>query len=350
MRKNERVFYYLLTLLESFPPSAWREELYVRSPHFTSENLGGKVVITPTRRDAELVLDDLAPRLSLKKRRGEGNHYYVVSKPEVVRALNIFNWFVRRSWRVKEVSIVWALAYVAKAKGWEERPIPLGSVAEISGYDPLVCAEVIEKLVKAEPQGGGPAHGDYTIDRQQITRVIRELAERLPTWSEELVMSTLCCRPGLSVEDVYKLVMEHGLSLRAVYKIVEKLKRENYIVRLRYYRVSTKGPMRELLSANCRNCFYGHTTEERCFQDTMRQVEHFIKRHYGKELAEEDKVTFYKTLRLIPYSSRALKRVLIALRLLHELNSLRKEGYLATMLRKFEEKYGLKILGDLSEN
>jgi len=336
--------------LESFPPSAWREELYVKSPHFIFENLGGKAIITPTRRDSEIVLDGLARHLSLKKRREEENHYYIVSKTEVIKALNIFNWFVRRSWRIKEFSIIWALVYVASAKGWGERPIPLGSVAEISGYEPLVCAEVIERLVKAGQQSSRAGQEDYAVDRREVGKAIQELLERLPTWSEELVMNTLCCRPALSVEDIYKQVMENGLSLRAVYKIVEKLKRENYIIRLKYYRVSPKGPMRELLSANCRNCFYGYASEERCFQDTMRQVERFIKRHYGRELSQEDKTTFYKALRLIPYSSRVLKRVLIALRLSHELNNLKKEGYLATMLRKFEEWYGLDISGKPLEN
>jgi len=101
--------------------------------------------------------------------------------------------------------------------------------------------------------------------------------------------------------------------------------------------------MRELLAANCRNCFYGYTSEERCFQDAVRQVESFMKRYYGKEIKPDDKIILHKTLRLIPYSSRILRRMLTALRLMHELNNLRKEAYLATMLRKFEEWYGVDL-------
>ncbi len=343
MRKNDKSFDYLLVLLESFPPSAWREESYVKSPHFIFENLEGRAVLTPTRRDAEIILDELSRSLSLRKRREDNTYCYVVSKNEVIKALEIFDWFVRRSWRIKEFSIIWALAYVARAKSWSGN-VPLGSVAELSGYEPLLCVEVIERLLKTGQKKDVITNGEgYTVSRQQVSMAVKQLLDKIPIWSEELVMNILCSKLGASVEDIYKQVIEHGLSLRTTYKVVEKLKRENYIIRSRYYRVSPRGPMRELLSANCRNCFYGYTSEERCFQDVARQVELFIKRYYGREIKQDDKEAFYKTLKLIPYSSRILRRMLIALRLIYELNSLKKETYLPTMLRRFEEWFGVEL-------
>jgi len=307
------------------------------------------LVLTPSSRGADIILNSMQQGLGLTKKR-DGNNYYVVAGADIARAFHIFQWFVRRSWSRKEFTILWALTYAGKLKGWGEKPIPLETVAELSMLDPEICASLIQRVISRNDRHGKmivEGHGSITVSKPLVEEAIRSVLTSIPTWSEELVMYTLCSRPNASVADIYRQLSIYGFSVRSIYKLVEKLKAAGFIVRLRYQRVSPKGPMRELLIANCQNCFYGYTSEERCFKDVFRQVETFMRRSYGRELSPDERMKLYKSLRPIPYSSRTLKKVLALLQTLDRLGRSAREAYITTVLKKFEDVYGLRDLKDL---
>jgi len=326
------------------PPSVWCEEAYVESPYITFENVEGELVLTPSKRSAEIILNNMQQSIGLVKKRNGGNNCYIAAGADIARAFHIFQWFVRRSWKGKDITALWAITHVARAKGWGEKPIPLDTVAELSRLEPERCASLIQDTISKYGKIMVEGNDSIIVSKAAIESALRAVMSTIPTWSEELVMHTLCSRPNASVADIYRQASIYGFSIRSIYKLVEKLKAAGFIVRLRYQRVSPKGPMRELLVANCQNCFYGYTSQERCFQDVLRQMEAFMKRRYGKELSFDEKMKLYKSLTLIPYSSRILRKILTALQTMESLRGrLTKEAHTMTVLKKFEEIYGVKV-------
>jgi len=331
-----------LSLLGSFSPSDWSEELYSRLPPYVLENTGGKVLLLPMKTQVELVLDDLCSPLGLKKRK-QGHTYYVVNKSDSIRAFRQFDWFLRRSWKKKDFAVLWAVVYILQTKGWN-RGVSLESVSEITGLDPKQCAKIFEELLEArvfESRINGFA--EYEVDRKKVELVFEKLISELPSWFEEVIMKNLCSGTGGSIADIYENLFTLGLTVGAAYKIVERLKDQGYIYPMRHFRVNEKGPMRELLSANCRNCFYGYTSEEKCLLDTFRQLEDAIERYYGKKLSSEERKSLYLSIKSIPYSSRICRRVLESLRLIHQVEGITKEGRVLSMLKKIEDRYGIEF-------
>jgi hypothetical protein len=340
-----------LSLLGSFSPSDWNEELYSRLPPYVLENAGGKVFVLPMKNHAELVLDELAPRLGLKKRK-QGHTYFVVDRGDSIRGFRQFDWFLRRSWKRKDFAVLWAVVYVAQMKGWNRPGISLESVAEIAGLEPKQCSKIFEELLEArvlESRING--FTEYEVDRKKAELILERFLSQLPSWPEEVIMNTLCSGIGGSIADIYENLFSTGLTIGAAYKIMEGLKEEGYVYPMRHFRVNEKGPMRELLSANCRNCFYGYTSEERCLLDTFRQLEDSIERYYGKKLSRDERNSLYLSIKSIPYSSRICRRVLESLRLIHQVERITKEGRVLSMLNKIEDKYGIQFpLKTLSES
>ena len=331
-----------LSLLGSFAPSDWSEELYGRLPPYVLENAGGKVLIFPMKTNAELVLDDLCSPLGLKKRK-QGHTYYVVNKSDSIRAFRQFDWFLRRSWKNKDFAVLWAVAYILQTKGWN-RGVSLESVSEMTGLDSNHCAKVFEELLDARAfESRINGFSDYEIDRKKVELILEKFLSELPSWPEEVIMNNLCSGTGSSIADIYENLFTLGLTIGAAYKIVERLKDQGYIYPMRHVRVNEKGPMRELLSANCRNCFYGYTSEERCLLDTFRQLEDTIDRYYGKKISNEERNSLYLSIKSMPYNSRICRRALESLKLIHQVEGITKEGKVLSMLKKIEEKYGIEF-------
>lgn len=327
----------LMALLASSPPSAWSEDKFIQSPLYRVEEFDEKLLLLPERSEAELVLDNLVQMLGLKKHKTVPPSY-LVQRSECFKAFRNFLWLIRRSWKDEEVRIVWSALYVAHAKGWGNTPLSM--VAELSGLDPAKCREVLarllngEKLVNSETLKAG---------RKHFSEALEHLVRNIPTWSEELVMAALCAETYASVEDIFLKVRSYGLSIGAVYKIVQRLKKANQIVRVSYSRRSLQGPMREVFSPNCRNCFYGYSSEEKCLQHLLVEMETYFKENYGRELTSEEKAFLYKSLRLTPFGPRLLRKLLSTFRLVRSVEMLMKDERLVGLLRKLDELCGIKM-------
>jgi hypothetical protein len=325
------------TLLGSFSPLDWNEEQFVKSPPFTLENGHGKVFATASNHEAETILDHLPTAIGLRKRK-QGRTHYLITKGKSVKAFRQFVWFARKSWRSREYSVLWAVVYLRDKKGWSDSPITLDEIAGIAGSSRRDAAEALAKL-GSKPEGQNHT-SSYQVDKQTAELMLDKLLADLPNLTEEIIMHTLCSGIGGSASEVYERVIGQGLGMSATYKTLEKLKQKDHVYAMKHYRVNERGPMRELLVANCRTCFYGYASPEHCLADTLRQVEDMLETYYGKALPEDIKEELYASIRAVPYSSRLGRRVYELLKLMHEVDHISREGGVQTVLGKIEESYG----------
>jgi DNA-binding Lrp family transcriptional regulator len=280
--------------------------------------------------------------LGLKKRK-QGHVSYLASKPSAVRGLREFDWFARRSWRNKELAVLWAVVYLGEKSGWERSRASLRDIAEVAGLNPKECSQALAKFFGG-PVGNGLNDSEFSWgEKEKVISVLEKAASKLPTWTEELVMNAVCTNTGVSVADIYDSMLAKGLTIGGVYKMVERLKDEGYIYPERHFRVNERGPMRELLTADCTNCFYGYSNQDQCFKDTFRQLEGVLRRDYGVEPSPEVSSAMYASAKSMPYSSKVNRRVLASLRLMHEVERMVKEGHTSTLLSRIEEHYGIEF-------
>lgn len=271
---------------------------------------------------------------------------YLTSRNDTIKALRMFDWFVRRSWRNKELTILWALVHEMGRQA-ESSPavVSLEAVTGLTGYEPKLCAEIIARLLERSNHQAArtAAHTNYEVDRTRAYEELERLLEETPTWTEEHMMHALCSEVGASVTELYNQVLLHDLTVGAVYKTVERLKRTGYIHTVKHFRVNERGPMRELLSSDCSNCFYGYSNAESCFEDAFRQLEHILKRYYQKDLNEGERANSYNALKWMPLGPRVIRKVIEALSLIQRTESLMKERQVISVLKKLEEWYGVKL-------
>ncbi len=328
----------LMTLLSLHPPLAWSEDRFIYSPLYRIEEFDERLLLFPSRTEAEIILESLIRLLGLQKQKTSPTSY-LIQRNEVFKTLRNFLWIVRKSWRDETVRAIWSTLYVASAKGWEN--IPLDMVAEVSGLDQAKCREILTrvldggKLIDGETVKAGSRHFVEALDL---------ILQGIPTWSEELVMSILCTEIYASVEDIYVKMRPYGLSIAAIYKIVQRLKKADHIARVRYSRKRPQGPMREVFSPNCRNCFYGYSGEEKCLQHLLVEMETYFKENYGKTFSIEERMALYKSLRMTPFGPRVLRKLLTTLRLVRNVEQLVKDERLAGLLRKLDELCGVKLI------
>ncbi len=330
-----------LSLFGSFRPTDWNEENYTRRPPFVVESTSGRVFVVPRDLDVESVLDKISPSLGLKKVR-QGHVSYLVSRGHAVKALREFDWYIRRSWRNKELSALWALAYLGEKGDWARTPLQLQYVAGVAGLTAKECGEALQHLFHSDGENGAtPSLTEFASDRRLIQQTLEKVVDELPIWTEEMLMSVLCAGPGGSVAELYEAVLAQGLSIGAVYKVAEHLKTQGYVYPLRHYRVNERGPMREMLSADCRNCFFGYSNPGLCLEDSLRLIEDVLERDYDKKPTKEQRAALYGSLKSLPYASRTNRRVLASLKLMREIDKMAKEGRVSSMLKKIEEGYGV---------
>ena len=332
-----------MSLFGSFRPTDWREEAYISRPPFTIETISGRVFLIPRDHEVESMLDAISASLGLKKVR-QGHTSYVVSRGYAIKALREFDWYVRRSWKNKELLALWALAHVGERGDWKLTSLQLDYVAEVAGLTTKECGNALQVLFRSNPENIS-VHGlsELASDRRLIQQTMETKVTELPIWTEEMVMSVLCAGPGGSVAELYEAMLGQGLGIGAVYKLAERLKTRGYIYPLRHYRVNERGPMREMLAADCRNCFFGYSNPEVCLEDSIRQIEDVLERDYGKEPTKEERAALYNSVKTTPYASRTNRRVLSSLKLMHEIDRMSKEGRVASMLKKIEEGYGVNL-------
>jgi hypothetical protein len=332
-----------MSLFGSFRPTEWNEESYGRRPPFIIETVSGRVFVVPRDMDVEAILDKTSSPLGLKKIR-QGRVTYLVSRSSTVKALREFDWYVRRSWQNREYSALWALAYLGEKGDWSRGSLHLKYLAEAAGLTTKQCGDALQKLFHSNGDGDSALNlSEFVSDRKLIQQTLEKKVDELPLWTEEMLMSVLCTGPGGSVADLYESVLGQGLSIGAVYKASERLKTQGYVYPLRHYRVNQRGPMREMLSADCNHCFFGHSNADGCLAESLRQIEDFLESDHGKKPTEAQRAALFSSLKPVPYASRTNRRVIASLRLMREVERTTKDGRVSGMMRRIEEGYGVHL-------
>ena len=329
-----------MKLFASFRPADWREEAYTAHPPFVIETSGGRTRLVPRDTKADQTLGTVSSALGLKRVDQTGS--YLVTKGSGAKGLREFDWFVRRSWRNSEFSTLWALAYLGEDGAKSKVSITLGDVAEAAGVSRKEAERALETLFHLG-KNGRKSLGEITSDRGLIQQTLEKKTAELPIWTEEAVMSALCASPEGSVSELHQAVLNQGLSVGAVYKVSERLKTQGYVYTQRHRRVNERGPMREMLAADCANCFFGYSNQERCLNDSLRQIESLLESHYGKKTGRVERDALGEAVRAVPYASRTNRRVLSSLRMMHEMDGLIKELRIAGVLKRIEEVYGVNL-------
>jgi len=332
-----------MKLFGSFRPTDWSEAAYTRRPPFVVETASGRVFIVPRDNEVESALDRISSSLGLKKVR-QGHVSYLVSRGYAIKGLREFDWYVRRSWRNTELRVLWALAYLGEKGDWSQTSLQLQHIAEVAALTTRECASALRPLFHSKGENDSTQDlTEFASDRRLIQQTLEKKVAELPIWTEEMVMSVLCTSPGGSVAELYEAVLAQGLTMGAVYKVAERLKTEGYVYPLRHYRVNERGPMREMLTADCRNCFFGYSNPDDCLEDTLRQIEDVLERDYGSKPTHDERAALYSSVKSIPYAARTNRRVLTSLRLMHELDNMTKEGRVSSMLKKIADGYGVNL-------
>jgi len=332
-----------MRLFGSFKPTEWTEETYITRPPFTIETISGRVYLVPRDYNVEERLDAISSPLGLKKASQERRRF-LVTKANAVKGLREFDWYVRRSWQNKELTALWALAYIGEREDWSQTSLKLQYIAEIAGLTTKECGQALQNLFHLTPQNGSTKNlTEFATDKSLVQQTLERKITELPIWTEEKVMSALCTSPGGSVTELYEAVLSQGLTIGAVYKVSERLKTHGYVYTQKHFRVNERGPMREMLTPDCGNCFFGYSNSAKCLEGTLREIEDVLARDYGKEPTKDERSAVFNTVKSMPYACRTNRRVLSSLRLIHELDGIAGEGMVSTMLAKISDGYGVKF-------
>ena len=332
-----------MRLFGSFRPTEWTEEVYVTRPPFVMETISGRVHLVPRDYRVEETLEAISSPLGLKQA-GQGRRRFLVTKANAAKGLREFDWYVRRSWRNKELATLWALAYIGENDDWSQTSLKLQYVAEVAGLTTKESGQALQNLFHLTPQNGSTRNlTEFATDKSLVQQTLEKKVSELPIWTEEKVMSALCTGPGGSVTELYEAVLSQGLTIGAVYKVSEHLKTLGYVYTQKHYRVNERGPMREMLTPDCGRCFFGYSNSAKCLEGTLREIEDVLARDYGTEPTKDERSAILNAVKSIPYACRTNRRVLSSLRLMHELDVIAGEGTVSSMLTKISDGYGVKL-------
>ncbi|MCX8193300.1 MAG: hypothetical protein N3G77_05780 [Nitrososphaeria archaeon] len=321
----------LLTLLKEFKPYEFDEENYVNSPpivpieRFNNQDL---VVVAMNNKGVE-ILDKLSLNNYLKKIDKE---VYLIDRFPIVDALNKFSWLVRMGWRDERVHYLWCL---------------LNSCIRADEYDSLSSIIVedfntqlevcLRKLGMTLPQ-------DYSMMLNLLQTRLSEYISRIPPAIHQKVIDYLCSYGESTVDELFRRVLRGGVSVSTLYKALSRLKKENYVKVVKHVRISSKGPMRELLTSNCSNCLYNHSSFINCYKYNLNQLSAIFKAFYGKTISPKDLEKLYIEFRSIPYPQRVVRRINEILLSLHSIKTKLEDRLTNSILSKIQNITGINLI------
>ena len=169
-----------MSLFSSFKPTEWAEGAYTRNPPFTVETASGRVFVVPRDPQAESILDGISSSLGLKKVK-QGHVSYLVSKGPAIKGLREFDWYVRRSWRKRELSVLWALAYVGEKCGWSQGGLQLQTLADAAGVTAKEGSESLHRLFNSRAGDiSTRTLSEIALDREQVRENHAKEVSELP--------------------------------------------------------------------------------------------------------------------------------------------------------------------------
>lgn len=325
---NKRPFFGpLYSFFLEFTPIEWSEERFLKLPF----KIIGDSLIEPSSEEVKDKLNHLEEGGGLKKRR-DGK--YIVSTSNMRSIVRMFRWFVARSWKNKEYGIIWSLLHLTLPHYPNPATIKVEEISKITGYDLSSCEEIIKRFVKVK-EGS-----EYKVDSSTCLNLFDSYRRSIPTSTEERIMGDVLCPEGEAFsKDICNRMVYYGLGESAVYKAIEKLKKDGFI-KVKEYKRRGRGPVSELLVPCCEtNCFLGFSSKDRCYEFYFYQLINYIKEEKGITLKPEVKDAIYQKLRNFPDSWRIIQKLIQILILESIIEKMKKDEKVLTALEIVKETY-----------
>lgn len=321
------VFGYLWTYFAIFSQKEWGEK---KQAPFDIRQTARGFELKP--RDAvKKNLDNIIDSNFLKKRL-DGT--YVAENNNNAWITKMFQWFVYRAWRVDDYGVLWSIIHeYLQSGGTEQVSFSAKQISSLTDYGLNRCEEQLKKFLK---DGYLTKRGDsYSVKSNDLDKLFSKYRTQLPNWTEERIMEILCSMAEIYTKDVCREMAWYSLQDNTTYKAVKKLRKEKYIRVTKSDRPEhSRGPLREYLGPNCDNCFWGHSSKDRCMEYAFGILTKQLEEISGRKIESEEKIEFKKALKEVPNN----------LQLLHRLNGLLYRLYLVKENIKSEDQYFLGVM------
>ncbi|MEM1583479.1 MAG: hypothetical protein QXF28_06580 [Nitrososphaerota archaeon] len=323
----------LLQLVKEFTPNEFVEEVFINYPPFTivEEPDGQDLVIVAWNEKSIQVLNRLLSNNKnyVKKLRED---VFVIERLSMIDALIKFSWIIRMSWKNEEVYLLWAL---------------LNSYMRTSDQESLKHTLMKEFNIEYE-KGLAKLGIDITISHDNL---LESLSNKLdmqmsstPPILLQKIIDRLCIHGDLTVEELSRRIIREGVSTSTLYKALSRLKKENYVRVVKHVRISSRGPMRELLASNCGKCLYNYSSHDACYKSSLNQLSAIVYTFYNRTLTSRDLEKLYIEFRSIPYPQRVIKRINNILVSLNVIRSKLEDRLTSSILHRIQATTGIKII------
>lgn len=205
-----------------------------------------------------------------------------------------FYWFALRSLRDNEYRNLWALFHGILNSN--DGSTSTEEVAGLTGYDLPVNKKWLDELVDT---GILVKKGKKFVIKdinEGLCILSKKYTNAAPTSTEEVVMGLLCSDYGLWKGEVCERMLQyHRLGRSAVYKAINKLISKDFLSVVSKH--VGRGPARDYLFVNCRNCFFMFASKEECLEYETEKLYVHLEKGFGKELTDKEKKVLINFIR-----------------------------------------------------
>jgi len=321
----------LLHLMKQLTPSEFTEDIFVNSPPLSiiEKTDGQDLVIVAKNSRSISLLEELSYKNYAKKLRED---LYVIERLSMIDALTKFLWIIRISWKNEEVYLLWAL---------------INSFLKTSDLESLKSTLFREfgiELDKCLSKLNISSTQEYSKLLEQLLSKLDEQLSKIPSALLQKIVDYLCIHGELTVEELSRRIIREGVSISTLYKALSRLKKENYVRVAKHVRISSRGPMRELLASNCSKCLYNYSSHDTCYKSSLNQLSAILYTFYNKSLTPRDLEKLYIEFKSIPYPQRVIKRINDILVSLSVIRSRLEDKLTSSILHRIQTATGINIV------
>jgi DNA-binding transcriptional ArsR family regulator len=321
----------LLHLMKQLTPSEFTEDIFVNSPPLSiiEKTDGQDLVIVAKNSRSISLLEELSYKNYAKKLRED---LYVIERLSMIDALTKFLWIIRISWKNEEVYLLWAL---------------INSFLKTSDLESLkstLFREFNIELDKCLSKLNISSTQEYNKLLEQLLSKLEQQLSKIPSVLLQKIVDYLCIHGELTVEELSRRIIREGVSISTLYKALSRLKKENYVRVAKHVRISSRGPMRELLASNCSKCLYNYSSHDTCYKSSLNQLSAILYTFYNKSLTPRDLEKLYIEFKSIPYPQRVIKRINDILVSLSVIRSRLEDKLTSSILHRIQAATGINIV------
>jgi|GEM_PF-1221096 len=321
----------LLRLMRQFTPSEFTEDNFVDSPPLSiiEKTDGRNLIIVAKNSRGISLLQELSYRNYVEKLRED---LYITDRLSMIDALTKFLWIIRISWKNEETYLLWALIN------------SLLKTSDLESLKSTLFKEFNIELDKCLSKLNMNSTQEYSKLLEPLLSKLEQQLSRIPPVLLQKIIDHLCIHGELTVEELSTRFIREGVSVSTLYKALSRLKKENYVRVVKHVRISSRGPMRELLASNCNKCLYNYSSHDTCYKSSLNQLSAILYAFYNKSLTPRDLEKLYIEFKSIPYPQRVIKRINDILISLSVIRSRLEDKLTSSILHRIQAATGINIV------